>query len=391
MKIAYFDCFSGASGDMIIGALIDAGLKIDILKNEISKLNLHGYEIHAERKNKKGISGTKFNVAVLQDHHHRNLEDIVKIIDESKLKTEIKDLSKKIFTRLAESEAKIHNKAVDEIHFHEVGAVDAIIDIVGAATGLNILGIQEIYASRIHVGTGFLECAHGTLPVPPPATLELLEGIPVYSTGIESEMVTPTGAAILSTLVKKFYSIPNMSIEKTGYGIGSKDLSIPNVLRLIIGNTIKDTEEDIIQLIETNIDDMNPEFYEYIMEVLFKRGAKDVFLTPVIMKKNRPGIILSVICTPDSLDSLINVLLKETTTLGIRISEIKKRMILKRKIISVSTRWGDVRVKVRNTGDIQNSIAPEYDDCKRIAQTENIPIREIYEEIKKTAEKQIDN
>ena len=329
MKIIYFDCFAGAGGDMILGALIDAGLSVEDLKEELSQLSLSGYEIRAEKSIKKGISGTKFHVNVSHDHHHRSLNDILKIIDGSSLSDDVKGQSKKIFTRLAEAEGKIHNKPVEEIHFHEVGAVDSIIDIVGTVIGLDRLDIREVRVSRIHVGTGFLECAHGTLPVPPPATLELLKNIPVYSTGIESELVTPTGAAILSTLSSCFGEIPSMCIEKTGYGLGSRDLTIPNVLRILVGETDDNYDVDTVQLIETNIDDMNPQFYEYIIESLFAHGAKDVFLTPIIMKKNRPGVVLSVLASPEKIDELIDIIFQETTTLGVRISEVKKRKILK--------------------------------------------------------------
>jgi len=386
MKIAYFDCFAGASGDMILGAIIDAGLDIENLKEELSKLNLKGYSVHAEKTTKKGISGTKFHVISSHDHHHRGLKDILEIIDGSTLKESIKDRSRRIFQRLAEAEAKIHNKTVNEIHFHEVGAVDAIIDVVGAAIGLECLGIQCVHTSRIHVGTGSLQCAHGTLPVPPPATLELLKDVPVYSTGIENELVTPTGAAILTTFSKNFGALPSMQIDKTGYGLGGRDLHIPNLIRVVIGEQALGTDEDTIHLIETNIDDMNPQFYEHIMESLFSRGARDVFLTPIIMKKNRPGVVLSVLASPDQITELIDVVFQETTTLGVRISEVKKRKILKRDILTVTTPWGDARVKIRTVSDTQKTVAPEYDDCKRLARENNIPIHEVYDKVRKIVE-----
>ncbi len=389
MKIAYFDCFSGASGDMILGSLIDAGISTSDLQKELDKLDVSGYVIRADKQEKKGIWGTRFQVDVSDHHHHRVLKDIIRLIDDSRLGDEIKQKSKMIFENLAGAEAKIHNKPVDQIHFHEVGAVDSIIDIVGAVIGLELMKIESIVTSKIHVGTGFLSCAHGTLPVPPPATLELLQEVPVYSTGIEEELVTPTGAAILSTLSKHFGPFPPMQIEQIGYGLGQKNLPIPNLLRLCIGQTAERHDEDWIQLIETNIDDMNPQFYEYIMESLFANGAKDVFLTPIIMKKNRPGIVINVIAGPDQVQNLIDILFHETTTLGVRISEIKKRHILKREIHTVSTRWGEAKVKIRTVRENQKTISPEYEDCKRIAQKNDLPIGEIYEEIKKEAEKQL--
>ena len=389
MKIAFFDCFSGASGDMILGSLIDAGLSMMDLEEELSKLGLSGYTIRADKKEKKGIWGTQFQVDVSDNHHHRSLKDIFKIIDQCSLGDVIKNKSKMIFDNLAKVESKIHNQPVDKIHFHEVGAVDSIIDIVGAVIGLEFMNIQLIMTSKIHVGTGFLNCAHGTLPVPPPAALELLKGIPIYSTEIEGELVTPTGAAILSTLSKEFGNLPLMQIEQIGYGLGQKELSIPNVLRVCIGNTHQRYDEDTVQLIETNIDDMNPQFYEYIMESLFTKGAKDVFLNPIIMKKNRPGVVLSLIANPAQVQSLVDVLFRETTTLGVRISEIKKRLILKREICAVSTRWGEVNVKVRTISKDQRTLSPEYEDCKRLARENHLSIGKIYEEIKREAEKQL--
>ncbi len=388
MKIAYFDCFSGASGDMILGALIDAGFQIEELRNELKKLNLSGYEIQATKKTKSGIAGTKFDVDIPHMYHHRSLKDIFKIIDDSTLDPEIKEKSKAIFTRLGEAEAKIHDRPIDEIHFHEVGAVDAIVDIVGAVIGFHHLGIESIYVSKLHVGTGMVECAHGTLPVPAPATVELLQGVPIYSTGIEGELVTPTGAAILSTLSSHFGAIPEMVIEKLGYGLGARELPIPNALRLCIGKFEGTFSEDRVQLIETNIDDMNPQFYDHIMQMLYAEGAKEVFLTPVYMKKNRPGTLLSVITSINKIDSLIEILFQETTTLGVRISDVKKRKVLRRELITVNTPWGDAHVKVRIISEDKKIISPEYDDCKRLAQKNRIPVQEIYESIKQIAAEQ---
>ncbi|HHS12918.1 MAG TPA: nickel pincer cofactor biosynthesis protein LarC [bacterium] len=386
MKIAYFDCFAGASGDMILGALLDAGLDFGKLKAELKRLKLSGYTLTAGKTLKKNISATAFRVKTTHDHHHRILTDILSLISESGLDRTVQDRCKKVFTRLAEAEARIHNKPVERIHFHEVGAVDSIIDIVGTCAGLHLLGIQQIHASRLHVGTGFLQCAHGTLPVPPPATLELLKSVPVYSTGIDQELVTPTGAALLSTLSQSFDAMPAMRVQHVGYGAGERDLGIPNVLRVVLGDAEHGYESDTVQILETNIDDMNPQFYEYIMETLFLNGARDVFLTPIIMKKNRPGVVLSVLCSPDRVQALTDIMLRETTTLGIRISEVRKRVLLKREIRKVSTIWGEARVKIRTLDSGEVSAAPEYDDCKRIAGEHGIALRDVFDAVKKAAE-----
>lgn len=259
MRVIYFDCFAGISGDMTLGTLVDAGLNLDDLKHELLKLNLDGYEITSEKLTKNGISGTQVKVKIDEQKAHRHLKDIYKIIDGSDLCDDIKTKSKKIFERLAVAEARIHNTTIDKIHFHEVGAVDAIIDIVGSVTGLYLLGIEKVYASKIHLGRGYVNCQHGKIPVPAPATVELLKDIPVYSTGIEKELTTPTGAAIVTTLAKSFGNIPEMNVEKTGYGAGNGEIEIPNLLRAIIGDVANgDYGTDMVTVIETNIDYMNP-------------------------------------------------------------------------------------------------------------------------------------
>jgi len=399
MKIAYFDCFAGASGDMILGSLLDAGLDVETLIAELSKIPVHEYAVQAQKLVKKGITATKFDVELVHrgkkghahaqgdhSHAHRHLADILHILEHSTLDDDVRKKSALIFTKLAEAEAKIHGKSIQEIHFHEVGAVDAIVDIVGSVCALNLLGIEKVYASRINTGTGTVECAHGTLPVPAPATLELLKGIPVYSTGIEAELITPTGAAILATLAESFGPMPGMSVESIGYGAGFKDLPVANVLRVSIG-TAGSGDEDMVQLLETNIDDMNPQFYDHVMDSLFSAGAKDVFLHPIIMKKSRPGIVLSVIVEPDRVQACTDVLFRETTTLGVRISDVKKRQILGREIRNIETPWGPARVKIRRTAGGRQEVVPEYDDCKRIARDKSIPIREVYDAIKRQAEK----
>lgn len=390
MKFAYFDCFSGASGDMILAALLDSGLDFEQWKTELAKLPVKDYQLHVSKTVKKGISATQIQVEIPQEHTHRALSTILAMIDSSGLSDFVKKTSTRIFTRLGEAEAKIHQCPLEKIEFHEVGAVDAMIDIVGACIGIELLDIQDIWVSPLHLGKGFVDCAHGRLPVPPPAVVELLKGIPVYSTEVEGELVTPTAAAILSTLAKGFGPIPYLQIQSIGYGAGHRDLPIPNVLRVLIGEKTSSTEEERIQLIETNIDDMNPQFYDYVIERLFQAGAKDVFLTPVIMKKSRPGIVLSVMASEEKIEPVVQVLLEETTTLGVRISEFKKRMVLKREVLPVSTPWGEAHVKIRWMTPNVKIVTPEYEDCKRIARAHGIPIQKVFEHIKQEAEKRLE-
>jgi len=384
---AYFDIFSGISGNMILGALVDAGLSIDELKKELSKLKLDDeYEIISKKVLKNGISGTYVNVQ-LKNHghhhehhsHHRHLSDIYEIIDRSDLAKNIKDKAKEIFLRLAKAESKMHGVEINEVHFHEVGAVEAIVDIVGSVVGFELLGVERIKASPVHVGRGFVNSAHGKIPVPAPATMELLQGIPVYSIGIEAELTTPTGAAVITTLAESFGPRPYMLITNTAYGAGTRDLEIPNLLRINLGKFLESSFNiDFVNVIETNIDDMNPQFYDTIMEKLFKAGALDVFITPVQMKKNRPGSVLTVLCPDESTEKIVNVLLRETTTLGVRILQKVQRYSLEREIKTVSTEWGKIRIKVaKNKGKVFN-VAPEYEDCKKISLEHNVPLKKVY-------------
>ena len=389
MKIAYFDCFSGISGDMILGALIDAGLDIQDIESELAKLKISGYNLKTQRVVKKGISGTKFIVEIIEQNIERKLKDIVEIVDQSDLSEDIKDLSKKIFKELATVEAKIHNKNIEEIHFHEIGGLDSIIDIIGSVIGIKKLGIEAIYSSKIHIGTGFVECQHGLIPVPAPATLELLKGISIFSMGIDAELTTPTGAAILKTLSRSFGGMPEMKVKKIGYGAGSRELEIPNLLRVYVGETSeREYEKDEVILIETNIDNMNPEFFGYISEMLLTQGVLDVFMTPIFMKKNRPATMLSVLTTSDKLDKILSTIFTETTTLGVRIHRLERRK-LTREIIKVKTRFGEIKVKVGKVGEMIKNIAPEYEGCKKIAVKQKIPLRDVYEEAKDSARKML--
>ncbi len=396
MKIAYFDCFSGISGDMTVGALLDAGLKIETLEKELKKLGLSGYQLEVKKVVKKGISATQFKVKIKEEGVERRFKDILTILEESKLDEEIKKETKKIFFKIAQAESKIHQKDIDKIHFHEIGGLDSIIDITSAVIGIKTLGIEEIHSSALPVGKGFVKCAHGVIPVPAPATLELLKNIPTYSGGIESEMITPTGAAIISTLAKSFGKRPLMKIESTGYGAGEKEFTIPNLLRVSIGEKILKDENlkdgyvsDEAVLIETNIDDMNPEFYDYIMDKLFSQGALDVFLVPIQMKKNRPAHMLSIIVYEQNLKEILEVLFSESTTLGVRIREIKRLRLGQQNFIA-ETKYGKIRVKVGIfKGEIKN-IAPEYEDCKKIAKQHKIPLKEVYEEAKWSVQRMVD-
>ncbi|MCL0076469.1 nickel pincer cofactor biosynthesis protein LarC [Dehalococcoidia bacterium] len=398
MKIAYFDCFSGISGDMVLGALVDLGVGVRELSSELDKLRLSvPYELKAKKVEKHGICGTKIDVALHQEDEARKLVDILRIIGGSALAEEIKGPARKIFVRLAEAEARIHQEDLSEVHFHELGGLDAIIDIVGAVAGMKLLGIDAVYGSPLRLGHGFVKCRHGTLPIPAPATLELTKGVPVYGGDVDAELVTPTGAAIITTLAQGFGELPEMKIEKIGYGAGKRNLPIPNLLRVLIGvrgshrvhrelrgNEICDLgvlcgyDEDTVTVVETNIDDMNPEFYEYIMSRLFESGAVDVYLTPTQMKQVRPATLLSAVVSSENLRPVLEVIFRETTTLGVRTYQTKRYKLAREEIV-VETEYGEVRVKLgRLKGEVVN-LAPEHRDCRRLADELGIPIKQIYE------------
>jgi len=385
MRIAYFDCFSGVSGDMILGALIDAGLGLTELEAELARLKISGYRLKAEKTSRNGITGTKFTVEISEQHIERRFQDIIAVIEGSDLDGTVKASAREIFQELAMVEAGIHGKDMGAVHFHEVGGVDSIIDVVGAMVGMQKLGIEAIYSSRIHVGTGFVECRHGTLPVPAPASLAMLKGIPVYCQGIESELATPTGVAILKKVSRGFGVMPPMTIERIGYGAGSKELPIPNLLRVSVGEAGEEKyEPDEVTLIETNLDDVSPEIVAHAAETLLKRGALDVFMTPIIMKKNRPGTMLSVLTTPDRIDELLSIIFTEVATLGVRMHRLARKK-LSREIISVNTKYGDIQVKIGRAGDQIMSIAPEYESCAQIAEKRGIPLKEVYDEAGRVA------
>jgi len=385
MRTAYFDCFSGISGDMTLGALIDAGLSIKELKSHLSKLPIDNYDITAKKVKKNGISATKVDVIVKGRQKERRLSDIRKIINNSSLDKTIKEKASSVFERLARAEARVHKTITNAVHFHEVGAVDAIIDIVGAVIGLHLLGIENICASSINTGTGFIRSAHGILPVPGPAAAELLKGIPVYSTDTKMELTTPTGAAIISTLSKDFGPMPRIDIKAIGYGAGTfNSPDMPNLLRIFVGEMKNPAKEENTILLETNIDDMNPQLYEYVMEKLFASGALDVYLTPIIMKKGRPATMLSVLSNRDDIKVLSDIIFRETTSIGLRVQEIG-RIKVEREIKEIKTKYGKIRVKIAFDDKEMLGINPEYEDCKRIAVKKGIPLKKVMEEIKKEA------
>lgn len=416
MKVLYYDCFCGISGDMHIAAMLDLGVPQEYLLKEISKLKIDSeYEIKIQKTIKKGITGTRVDVILKNghannddhqhnhhsytnidehshthhhhednehnmEHHHRGLKEIEEIINSSDLSDNVKKLSIKTFMKVAEAEAKVHGKDLYEVHFHEVGAVDSIIDIVASAITLDYLKVDKIVASSIQLGGGFVKCAHGIIPIPAPATVEILKGIPVKTGVVEFETTTPTGAAILAANVQEYTEKIDFQIDKVAYGLGHRDLEIPNVLRVYLG-TIQESEKIEEQyIIETNIDDMNPEFYDYIEEKLFSNEALDVYKTAIIMKKGRPAIKLSVLVSADKEEDILKTIFKETTSIGVRKYKVEKIM-LDRDFSKKTTVFGEVTLKNSYyKGELIKS-KPEYEECKVVAKENNIPLKQVYEEI----------
>jgi pyridinium-3,5-bisthiocarboxylic acid mononucleotide nickel chelatase len=415
MRIAYLDCSSGMSGDMFLGALLDAGVSPAILEETVAALNVEA-RLEISRVTRSGISATKVDVyahgekevsreeylaqhehehAHSHDHHHqshshgdahtgehgRGLKEIREIIGKAAISESSKQTALAIFQALGEAEARIHNVPIEKIHFHELSAVDAIVDIVCSAVGAVALGVDEFVCSPLNVGGGTVKCAHGTLPVPVPATVELLKGAPVYSSGIQAELVTPTGAAIVRVLASRFGAFPEMKIEKSGYGAGGRDLhDHPNVVRITLGETLPElaakTAQETISVLEANLDDLNPQVFGYVMDRLLEEGALDVFAVPVQMKKNRPGTLLTVLCKPDDSDKLTQIIFSETTTLGVRRRE-ERRQTLARKWVTVTTQWGDVRLKIASMNGTITNYAPEYEDCRKIAAERHVPLKSV--------------
>ena len=425
MKILQYDCFSGISGDMNLGAMIDLGVDKDFLISQLKKLGVDGWEITVEKDQRHGITGTKVTVYDCHEHHHyheheeeeqhhhehkhqhfiglddnhahthehlhesehhhshvhRHLSDIRKIINESGLSDKEKELSLKMFKKVAEAEAKVHNADIEEVHFHEVGTIDSIIDIVGAAICFNALEVDAVHVSPVELGGGFVRCAHGTLPVPAPATTEIIKDIPVRRDGVNFEATTPTGATIVATLGNSFGTPPKMIIEKTGYGIGQKqNPEKPNILRVFLGETVEEESGHDAILIECNIDDMSTELIGYVYDKLFEAGANDVYISSIMMKKGRPGNLLSVICEKEAEDKIKEVIFTQTTTIGLRVFPFRKET-LERSFDTMETKYGPMTIKRSMFKGKVVSAKPEFDECKQIADKHNIPLKEVYNNI----------
>ena len=381
-KIAYADCFSGISGDMLLGALLHSGVDNHLLRNELDKLALGDFDFLVEDKNIQSISGCKVTICSKRRQELRTLPALMKILEQSGLDDKISSRSAAVFTTLAEAEAKVHGIPVDKVHFHEVGALDTIIDVVGTIIALHQMGVERLISSPLPVGRGFVKCAHGTLPLPAPAVCELLQGIPVYGVEIDKELVTPTGAALIRTLADEFGPMVPMTISTIGYGAGTHILPNhqPNLLRLITGYAHKVDENQVIEVIETNLDDWSPETFPFLCERLFTQGALDVSLTSILMKKGRPGFTLQVICAPGQTFDIKNIILTETTAIGLRFRK-EARQTLAREPVNLTTPWGEIKAKKVQTpsGAV---IYPEYEECKKIAAKHHIPLQDVYNEVR---------
>jgi uncharacterized protein (TIGR00299 family) protein len=398
MKLAYFDCFSGISGDMTLGALVDAGCAVEQLREGLRGLQVPGWDLTAEKVWKNGMAATYVKVLTEDQTKHRSLSAIMEILQKSRLAPAVREQAAAIFQKLGEAEARVHDVPLERIHFHEVGAVDAIVDIVGACIGFEVLGIEKFACSPLNVGGGTAKMAHGVLPVPAPATANLLQGKPTYSNGVQKELVTPTGAAIVATLCDAFGPQPAMSVSAIGYGAGAADLEgRPNVLRIMVGEEVGATKtaqaeasapgfDEEIAVIEANLDDMNPQIYGYFLEKALGGGALDVYTTPVQMKKNRPGTLLTVLCKPQDMNVLMSLIFAETTTFGARTYRAQRR-VLPREWVNVATDYGDVRIKVSRVNGRILHVAPEYDDCRKLAVEKNVPLQKVIAEAMRNYEK----
>ena len=380
MKTLYFDCFAGASGDMILGAMVAAGVDPEALRQQLSLLSVEGFKIDFETVDRSGLSATYARVETVHEHKHRHLADIRRVIENSGVTDAAKELSIRIFTRLAEAEARVHNEHVEKVHFHEVGALDAIVDVVGAAICFDLMKIDRFVSSPLHVGSGMIEMAHGRFPVPPPAVAELLRGVPFYSGEIKGELLTPTGAAIITTVCQEYGPIPRIKTDRTGYGAGTRQYeNFPNVLRVLVGETEADeAASERLWMIETNLDDASPQIVGHVMDRVFEAGALDCYFTPVQMKKNRPGVLLSVLCGASEKERVMTLLFTETTTLGVRSYEVERRA-LRRSVVQVETRYGLIDVKVAHlNGRVVNEM-PEFEQCREAAIRANVPLKVVEE------------
>ena len=377
-KVAFFDCFSGISGNMALRALLDCGITPDTLRGELAKLNLGGYRQEITETNKAGLRGMSVEVRMEEHQPHRHLTDIETIIHAGALAERVRERSLRTFRALAEAESKVHGEPVEKIHFHEVGAVDAIMDIVGTAICLELLGVEKVYSSPLHIGAGTVQSAHGLLPVPAPATAELLRGVPVYGRDVDAELVTPTGAALLAGLAADFGGAPPMRVERVGYGAGTRDLPWANLLRVTVGSAEDAPAVERVLVVEANIDDMNPQWYEHVLERLFDAGALDVYLTPIQMKRNRPAVTLGMLVDESKLDGALGALFSETTTIGVRMHPVERRK-LEREDRTVETAYGPVKVKIARWEKQVMNAAPEYRDCLRLAEEKRIPLKEVWQ------------
>ena len=388
--IAYFDCFSGISGDMTLGALVDLGVPVEFLKSSISRLPLTGFDIVENTVSRNGIRAKQIEVVVDENQPRRDYHQIKTLIEASPFEDNVKNTGLAIFQKIAEAEARIHNSPVERVHFHEVGGVDAIVDVIGTALGMAWLKIDAVSASRLPLGYGLTRSMHGIIPIPAPATLEILKNIPTYGSDVPFELVTPTGAGIVATLSRSFGTMPEMTVERTGYGSGQRILeSRPNLLRIVLGHSPEDSVqaganclEDDVVVIETNIDDMNPEIFGYLMERLLQAGALDVCWFPVYMKKNRPGTMVQILCRKAEKKAIGEILFTETTSIGIRYHDAH-RTILKREISQFESSYGMIRVKKVIEINGTTRLVPEYDECRKIAVQKNIPMRAVYERLLK--------
>ena len=389
-RAVYFDCPSGASGDMILGALVDAGVSPEALQAELAKLGLPGWRLSAREVRRGAFRATKVDVEVQSGAHqqHRHLQDIVRVLQGSGLAPAVVEGALRVFRRLAEAEARVHGTSVDEVHFHEVGAVDAIVDVTGAVLALSLLGVEAVHVSALPIGGGFVESAHGRMPIPGPGTAELLRNFPVVDSGVQMELVTPTGAAILTTLAAGAGRMPAMTVERVGYGAGSRDLpGTPNVLRVFLGEIAGEAASETVAQVETTIDDMSPQLYEPLMERLFEAGALDVFLTPVIMKRSRPGTVLTALCPPARVVELSRVLFEESSTIGLRWTEVS-RARLEREMVTITTAYGALPFKVSRLAGRVVTVTPEFADVVRIAREKSLPVREVLDQARADGRRQ---
>jgi pyridinium-3,5-bisthiocarboxylic acid mononucleotide nickel chelatase len=391
MRVVYFDCPSGASGDMILGALVDVGVELEALRSELVKLRLPGWTLKAREVRRGAFRATKVDVEVASGtaSEHRHLGDIVEILQASGLAPAVVEGAARIFRRLAEAEARVHGSAVDAVHFHEVGAVDAIVDVTGAVVALTLLGAEAVHISALPIGGGFAEGAHGRMPIPAPGTAELLRNFPVVDSGVQMELVTPTGAAILTTLASGAGRMPAMTVERVGYGAGTRDLpGVPNVLRAFVGETAGSSGDETVAQVETTIDDMSPQLYEPLMERLFEAGALDVFLTPVIMKRSRPGTVLTALCPRERVAELSRVLFEESSTIGLRWTEVS-RARLEREVVTIATAYGSLPFKVSRLAGRVVTVTPEFADVVRLAREKSLAVREVLDQARADARRHL--